>query len=177
MTGVDKNEVSFRAYTLELLEFSNVDPFHYLDVSYGFNYWLYSPRQRGFFGESYFFEPSSSFWKTCDVRDAARIPVLGDCYGIPHAVDHNEPPPPQEGALKKGYSGDDFWRSWRAWCINRHNGGINMLFMDWSVRKVGLKELWTLKWSRNFDTAGPWTKAGGVRPEAWPTWMQRFKEY
>jgi prepilin-type processing-associated H-X9-DG protein len=62
-------------------------------------------------------------------------------------------------------------------CINRHNGGINMLFMDGSVRKVGLKELWTLKWSRDFDIAGPWTLAGGVRPEAWPAWMQRFKDY
>ena len=52
-----------------------------------------------------------------------------------------------------------------------------MLFMDWSVRKVGLKELWTLKWSRDFDTAGPWTLAGGVKPEDWPAWMQRFKDY
>ena len=52
-----------------------------------------------------------------------------------------------------------------------------MLFMDWSVRKVGLKELWTLKWNRNFDTAGPWTKAGGVKPEDWPEWMRRFKDY
>jgi prepilin-type processing-associated H-X9-DG protein len=66
---------------------------------------------------------------------------------------------------------------WADWCLDRHNGGINMLFMDGSVRKVGLKELWTLKWSRDFDTAGPWTKTGGVKPEAWPAWMQGFKDY
>jgi hypothetical protein len=52
-----------------------------------------------------------------------------------------------------------------------------MLFMDWSVRKVGLKELWTLKWHRSYDTAGPWTKAGGVKPEDWPQWMRIFKDY
>jgi hypothetical protein len=48
---------------------------------------------------------------------------------------------------------------------------------DWSVRKVGLKELWTLKWYAHFDTVGPWTKRGGVKPEDWPEWMRGFKEY
>ncbi len=52
-----------------------------------------------------------------------------------------------------------------------------MLFMDWSVRKVGLKELWTVKWHREFDTDGPWTRAGGVEPEDWPAWMRTFKDY
>ncbi|MHC4889363.1 MAG: hypothetical protein ACYTEO_07880, partial [Planctomycetota bacterium] len=61
--------------------------------------------------------------------------------------------------------------------INRHDGYINGLFMDWSVRKIGLKELWTLKWHRKFDTAGPWTTAGGVRPSDWPEWMKNFKDY
>jgi len=62
-------------------------------------------------------------------------------------------------------------------CINRHDGGINAAFLDGSVRKVGLKELWTLKWKRQFNTAGPWTKAGGVQPEDWPQWMRGFKDY
>ena len=62
-------------------------------------------------------------------------------------------------------------------CINRHNGHINVLLLDWSVRKVGLKELWTLKWSFDWDTVGPWTKAGGVQPEDWPEWMRSFKDY
>jgi prepilin-type processing-associated H-X9-DG protein len=62
-------------------------------------------------------------------------------------------------------------------CIERHVGGTNGLFMDWSVRKIGLKELWTLKWHREYNTRGPWTKAGGARPEDWPEWMRRFKDY
>ncbi len=61
--------------------------------------------------------------------------------------------------------------------INRHNGGVNCLFLDWSVRKVGLKELWKLKWNPNFNTNGPWTIAGGVKPEDWPQWMREFKDY
>jgi len=61
--------------------------------------------------------------------------------------------------------------------INRHNGTMNGLFLDWSVRPIGLKEIWTLKWCRYFNTAGPWTKAGGVQPEDWPQWMRKFKDY
>jgi prepilin-type processing-associated H-X9-DG protein len=79
-------------------------------------------------------------------------------------------PPPYEGAMS-----DQF--SMMPICINRHDGGINMAFCDTSVRKVGLKELWTLKWQVRFDPAGPWTKAGGVKPEDWPEWMRHFKDY
>jgi prepilin-type N-terminal cleavage/methylation domain-containing protein/prepilin-type processing-associated H-X9-DG protein len=62
-------------------------------------------------------------------------------------------------------------------CINRHDDGVNCLFLDSSVRKVGLKELWTLKWHTSFNTNGPWTTAGGVKPEDWPEWMRGFKDY
>jgi prepilin-type processing-associated H-X9-DG protein len=62
-------------------------------------------------------------------------------------------------------------------CIDRHSGGINSLFLDWSVRKVGLKELWTLKWNEDFDTSNEWTRAGGVQPDDWPEWMWKFKDY
>ncbi len=54
---------------------------------------------------------------------------------------------------------------------------MNMMFLDWSVRKVGLKELWTFKWHRKYDTVGPWTKQGGVIADAWPKWMRSFKDY
>lgn len=65
----------------------------------------------------------------------------------------------------------------RDFCINRHDGFINGLFMDWSVRRVRLKALWTLKWHPEFDTAGPWTKADGVSLQDWPKWMRRIKDY
>ena len=82
-------------------------------------------------------------------------------------------PPPFEDYIGPSSPGS----SWPYLCFNRHNGGVNYLFLDWSVRKVGVKELWTLKWDKDFDTAGPWTKAGGVKPEDWPQWMRRFKDY
>jgi hypothetical protein len=52
-----------------------------------------------------------------------------------------------------------------------------MLFMDWSIRNTGLKELWTLKWHRANVTNGPWTNAGGVLPGDWPQWLRRYKDY
>ena len=61
--------------------------------------------------------------------------------------------------------------------LKRHQTGTNVLFMDWTVRSVGLKELWTLKWHRKYPTNGPLTKAGGVQPGDWPEWMRNFKEY
>jgi len=106
------------------------------------------------------------------VNGAANIPVYPDCVTsiiVPGTAHDNEPPPYEDcrgAAYPLGLS-----------CINRHNGGINCLFLDWSVRIVGLKELWTLKWHDMYDTAGPWTKAGGVQPEDWPPWMRKFKDY
>jgi len=69
----------------------------------------------------------------------------------------------------------------KLFCINRHNGHINSLFLDWSVRKIGLKELWTLRWRPSYPAVmiahSPWTISGGVKPEDWPVWMRRFKDY
>jgi len=49
--------------------------------------------------------------------------------------------------------------------------------LDWSAGRIGLKELWTLKWNMQFNTANEWTKAGCVQPEDWPEWMRNLKDY
>jgi len=61
--------------------------------------------------------------------------------------------------------------------INRHEGFINSAFCDFSARKVGIKELWTLRWHKTYNTSGPYTKAGGMRPDDWPDWLRHFKDY
>jgi len=104
-----------------------------------------------------------------------RIPVLLDArwaYGGPEPWSS----PPQEEDGPEPPSDFDSFYMW-PFIMNRHSGGINGLFMDWSVRKVELKKLWTVKWHPVFDTAGPWTKAGGVQPSDWPKWMRKFKDY
>jgi prepilin-type processing-associated H-X9-DG protein len=114
-------------------------------------------------------------WNTSLVPDADCVPVLFDCMSPIagyYLGDYEWIPPEYEGAC-----GPEPGNRMNYACIERHVGGVNSLFMDWSVRKVGLKELWTLKWHREYNTRGPWTKAGGVRPENWPQWMRKFKDY
>lgn len=93
------------------------------------------------------------------VKNRASIPVFLDGK-IPYESPRDTGAPP----------GSSF-------CIDRHLACVNAVFLDWSVRRVGLKELWTLKWHQSFNTANEWTKAGGVQPEDWPEWMRSFKDY
>jgi len=112
-------------------------------------------------------------WKTIFVKGASNIPVFMDCMlpaGRPDTMDG----PPDYEDLHAGKTGQ-CWMS--HFCINRHEGFINGVFMDWSVRKVGLKQLWTLKWHRDFNTASYWTRAGGITPQEWPQWIQRYRDY
>jgi prepilin-type N-terminal cleavage/methylation domain-containing protein/prepilin-type processing-associated H-X9-DG protein len=107
--------------------------------------------------------------ETYPVKNLASIPVILD--SAEPSIEHfstDGPPRPGTPSAANGAL---------AFCINRHNGHVNGLFMDWSARRIGLKELWTLKWHEDYDTAGPWTKAGGIQPEDWPEWMRGFKDY
>jgi len=116
------------------------------------------------------------YWRHINQKGLNNIPVMGDaawrCDGQPFETDK---PPSYEGEPRTsvGTAGDEM----RIFCINRHDRAINMLFLDWSVRRIGLKELWTLKWHQTFNTNGPWTKTGGVQPSNWPQWMRQFKDY
>lgn len=101
--------------------------------------------------------------------DRSNIPVFLDGADLYTQTQASDVPPAYDGHLTS--PGD-----MKRWCIDRHAGAINGLFLDWSVRKTGLKELWTLKWSPWFDPHGPWTRAGGVRPDDWPQWMRKFKD-
>lgn len=109
-----------------------------------------------------------------DVKYPARIPVFMDSAWYFGCLDPFDPPPPCDAIPTSWYGVSP--RS-TPFCMNRHDGCVNGLFLDWSVRRVGVKELWTLTWLRNFNTAGSWTKAGGAQPEDWPQWMRRFKDY
>ncbi len=112
----------------------------------------------------------SRYWVAPDVAGANSIPMFLDSTwlgGMPH---HNNTPPTNDNGT--GGSG-----MMQRYCIDRHDGWNNSVMVDFTVRKVGLKELWTLKWHRQFDTAGPWTLAGGAMPDKWPEWMRNHKAY
>jgi len=138
--------------------------------SYGINSWTNCMTQsRGT-------RPERWFWGTTqDVQQSERVPVFADATWHDAWPQPTDVPPgfsPEEGGYVGGigHEMDHF-------CIDRHNDGVNFLFMDFSARKVGLKELWALKWHRSSDMTGPWTKAGGVTAADWPDWMRNFKDY
>jgi len=133
--------------------------------SYGMNEWCYTPPGPG--ASSWGGHPEWN-WKGIDLKGSGYIPLFLDCYwdgGFP--VD-SESPPVFDGEVSD--SMDRF-------CLNRHNGFTNGLFLDFSIRKIGLKELWKLRWHQQFNINGPWTKAGNVLPDDWPQWMRSFKDY
>jgi len=115
------------------------------------------------------------FWRTTEnVENPATVPVFADSTWHDAWPRHTDQPPPV--AFGSGGGNTGLTNEMDLFCIDRH-GGVNVLFMDWSVRKVGLKELWTLKWHRRYITEGPWTKAGGAVASDWPAWMRPFKDY
>jgi hypothetical protein len=116
---------------------------------------------------------ASWYWRGPNVAGAAYVPLFLGSQRYNGVVDSADPPPAYDG---QGWSEGGDGRMLR-YCLNRHDGFVNGLFMDFSTRKIGLKELWTLKWHRQFDTAGPWTRTGGVLSGDWPEWMISFKDY
>ena len=127
--------------------------------SYGFNHWLFEHHLFDTCVPSDYSIRQQPCLDIFPLRNRAGIPVLLDST-CPDVLVISDFPP---------------WTT--NVCINCHNGHVNGLFLDWSVRRIGLKELWTLKWNMQFDTANKWTKAGGMKPEDWPAWMQGFKDY
>jgi prepilin-type N-terminal cleavage/methylation domain-containing protein len=128
--------------------------------SYGCNGWVYVPGQDPLYGM-----PADDFWRTPNnVKGAFNIPLFLDCWfwdGWP--LNGNQPPVGDGREYRRGGDGEAMNR----FCINRHQQAINGLFLDYTVRKIWLKELWRLKWHKKFKTDAT---------VAWPTWMASFKE-
>jgi prepilin-type N-terminal cleavage/methylation domain-containing protein/prepilin-type processing-associated H-X9-DG protein len=137
--------------------------------SYGINGYAHNPPPKM---ESHD-RPANYFWRTKNVKGTNDIPLFMGAQRFDGWTLETDQPPEFEWEYFEGTVSDQM----RRFCANRHNGYLNVLFMDFSVRKTGLKELWTLKWHRLYNIDGPWTIAGGVEPSEWPEWMQSFKDY
>jgi prepilin-type N-terminal cleavage/methylation domain-containing protein len=138
--------------------------------SYGINGYMYVP------AEDPLYKPASRFWHTPNVKGAADIPMFMDCYFWCGWPDDDDRPPEYDG-----WQFTDDSDAMNRFCINRHEGSINAIFADYNVRKVGLKELFTLRWHKGFNRANAWTLAGGVTDDDWLNWgdgwMAKFKNY
>lgn len=129
--------------------------------SYGINGWTHNPPGG-----------SASYWRKLGataLAGAGNVPVFGDCMWDGTEPSPIDPPPTQPGMEMQQPNGgrnggiSDF-------CIVRHPGKkpICIAFADAGVRIVGLKELYRLKWSTDFDT----TFRDSVG--RWPNWMNDY---
>ncbi len=129
--------------------------------SYGINYWATNPL------DEKTWPPPENYWRSINVRNTANIPLFLDSLWIGRWTDHTDFPP--ENIYD--YGGPPM-PGMKDFCIDRHGGGtLNGLFMDFSVARIGVKQLWKLQWHREFDVDGGPTK------QEWPEWMRRFKDY
>ncbi|MHC4702453.1 MAG: prepilin-type N-terminal cleavage/methylation domain-containing protein, partial [Planctomycetota bacterium] len=129
---------TYGAWTQESLDSDYVSQID--EGSYGVNRWAYNRTPD---------RDDTNYWKGNNHRGLNNIPLFLDCswYGAgPLDIDF---PPEYEGQTA---STTGHWRgdNMRRVCLNRHNSATNIVFLDITVRRVGLKELWTLKWHTNY---------------------------
>jgi len=137
--------------------------------SYGLNGWVCNEEP----SVDDWWDQVGNLWRTPNVKNSGDVPLFMDCQWVDGWPQERNGAPWIEGEI-----GTYFDDAIKQFCINRHGGGtVNCLFLDGSVRKVGLKELWTLKWHRIWMVDGPMTKAGGMTRDQWPIWMRNFKDY
>ncbi len=117
-------------------------------------------------------EDINPYWDTAYARNSNNVPLIFDSGWLYARLVEDAGP-----SIEDADSAIDFYGFANPVCMDRHRRAINVVFMDFTVRKVGLKELWTLKWNQKYNTAGPWTMAGGVLPETWPKWLRNCKDY
>ncbi|UCF44246.1 MAG: prepilin-type N-terminal cleavage/methylation domain-containing protein [Planctomycetota bacterium] len=110
--------------------------------------------------------PTDFNWRLCTVPQAATIPLFLDALWVdawPLAVDDPQP-------VVFWLADEVNLHEMRRFCVNRHDGYVNVVFLDFStVRRVGLKELWRLKWHTKYELDAP--------SPVWPPWMRRLKDY
>jgi len=130
-------------------------------ASYGINCWAYST-QIDIQGRK-----AAWHWKRLDkVRNPSMVPLFLDAMwrgGGPYWEFTKAIYPP-----RKNGQWIDYDCEMMHFALDRHLRGVNGLFMDFSVRKVPVRELWELKWHRTFDTKkvleqddswwGPWLR-------------------
>jgi hypothetical protein len=106
-------------------------------------------------------------WRIANVAGADSIPLFLGAQWVDAWPHHTNDPPAFQGD-----SVDITKDMIKRVCLNRHNGFVNSVFLDFSARKVGLKELWRIKWHRMFDLTYPLPDWETEAP-----WMKDFRDY
>ena len=135
--------------------------------SYGMNNWSYNLPTSVSTIQG---RTAQNHWRNTNVKNASNVPLFLDAMwrgGGPHhdsGIGGNAfiPAPDRNGQwISYNYEMMHF-------AMDRHNGGINALFMDFSVRHVDVKELWDMKWHKTYNT----NIRSTLSDTFWPEWMK-----
>ena len=134
--------------------------------SYIINDWISNMTRRT--GQLHSDSSIQYYWKSPNVRGAGYVPLLLDGQHTnmePYAFD--EAPEYEERRWTRGPENE-----MRRACFRRHRPyHVQVIFLDFSIKKVTIKQLWTLKWHR--DWLNELAQAG--MPQ-WPQWMEGIPE-
>ena len=115
-----------------------VDPTLY--GSYCMNEWVCNPEPPVAWGDP------QRYWRSTNVKGQSTIPLLADGWWDQAWANVTDTIPEYPGWIE-GTTGDDMGH----FITTRHDGIVNILFMDYTVRKMNLKDIWGLKWNRMSD--------------------------
>jgi len=134
------------------------------------NAWLAKTFVGGWFGND------DRMWgKLTNVKQPFSVPAFMDCYWVDGWPDRyntgGNPDVPQED-----YENIDTWdvntNPMQRFNVIRHAGRVNGVFVDGSVKKVALKQLWGLKWHPDYNVGNTYTQPNAP----WPEWMRGLPE-
>jgi len=131
--------------------------------SYGLNEWICNPVFKK--GEWPMYGDEKKYWRTANVAGMDKIPLLADSWWSQGWCEAFDWIPTYPGEWE-GRFGDDVAQ----FCIVRHDGGINGIFLDGSAKRIELQCLWRLKWNRLSDMEEAPT------PEEFPDWLKELPE-
>ena len=145
----------------------------FAEGSYGINEWCAAPPAPGNntsynTSTTYWWAPKNLAWKKSSPQSADQIPLFLDCIYVGGFPEDGNLPPMKPDQFD-GFNGW-YYNAMKIFCIDRHRGGINGVFLDASARKIGLKELWSLKWHPEYNISNNWTQAD----TPWPDWLQSY---
>ena len=135
--------------------------------SYGWNGWVGDPPHDvpPDLGQEH---PVIWNWRKANVSGTGNIPLITANQWVDGWPRHDDSPPEHRGQPWGLTQNENMARFFQ----DRHDGSVNTAFLDWSVRRVGLKQLYKLKWHRKFDVS--------FLEPVWATeapWAKNFKDY
>lgn len=130
--------------------------------SYGVNAWAHNPLDTGVAGT--YNTPDwmqAMHWRKMDVTGGSQIPLMGGCMWDGAGPVESDAAPPDKGVQINNNGMSTF-------CLDRHDRGVNILFMDTSSARIGLKKLWHLRWHTQWDNS--------IIISDWPEWMRNYPD-